>query len=859
MVVVRFKLVDRSGEQLGPTGWLDLQAGALVATFLSVLGSPSMYNDANLNGVSIYCLKVYGDQKAYEDPQQGPLQVEDAIGDLGCNLPMPSLWKFHESVPDTDVDWVPLADENNAQDLRKAVFAILPRALRDNLEAESLRVFANDAVYQQRNATPLGSRDSLSGLGNSAANALIVEVPRVWYKLVDADTGDTFPQTDVNWVLLADENNPRGLRNAVFAKVGSVLPENVIADNLRVYGTETVSNQEKRTLLGSRDSLAGFGRHAVNPVIVEVPRPKKRVKLTNSSPPTVDWSTAESRFHLSIPDTEELIVMPPECFGGAGIGEDKKAMVLYRRQELVNEWNEIERCCIRTYSHLWIHGPPGTGKSCAALAYACSLDPSEWDVLWIHSSRKFGGSTACGCKSYLPQMLDAASIARGSRPAVDKTNFEEEIGGTIVFLDGYVSNDDVMDRALEICIEWQDNDKARRRLVSVTSMAKVGKGYQLPDCRKIPVVFPERQASTDQLEPMDTSEQRLTDPDARPMWSHSLFKLYSWTLEDYEKAVSHDTFFESIETKKKSTRKVFRGRRSARVMFDYELLDATRYLQVAISAVTDIEMCSKVLTGNAATGTINRLVAMYSRTGRDESQLVSRYVMGALAIRLGPDLLKSFAKLNGVVPSVDGYMFKAWLFSELTHNGVRWQLPDAEPEQWELSTVNYFNPACHLGQLNYKGQYQDQTWLAPLKWNEAGYDAVFVDKSKLVLLVQVTRAQTPSNLHCYAFVEVLNKLAAEKELMPFRKIEMCFVVPECNLTRLQRKHLAVAGPPERVTRSSSPSTVLPFEPCLVDVKVVSVEYDPTHNRPVKLNRHAKSGVVREEMDSTVLHIASIDW
>jgi KaiC/GvpD/RAD55 family RecA-like ATPase len=35
----------------------------------------------------------------------------------------------------------------------------------------------------------------------------------------------------------------------------------------------------------------------------------------------------------------------------------------------------------------WILGPPGTGKSTTALAFASTLDKKDWIVTWIHLSQ----------------------------------------------------------------------------------------------------------------------------------------------------------------------------------------------------------------------------------------------------------------------------------------------------------------------------------------------------------------------------------------------------------------------------------------------------------------------------------------
>ncbi|KAG3001370.1 hypothetical protein PC120_g20314 [Phytophthora cactorum] len=127
----------------------------------------------------------------------------------------------------------------------------------------------------------------------------------------------------------------------------------------------------------------------------------------------------------------------------------------------------------------------------------------------------------------------------------------------------------------------------------------------------------------------DIPAEVVNQNSTRAMWSHSLFKLYSWTLKDYEKAVQHDAFFDSIERMLPAYReepdnmeseamvrskgvqeKYFVIGGSARVMFDFPPVSAVKYLETAIDAVSDIDTWAKVLTGNAASNTINRLVAI---------------------------------------------------------------------------------------------------------------------------------------------------------------------------------------------------------------------------------------------------------
>ena len=67
-------------------------------------------------------------------------------------------------------------------------------------------------------------------------------------------------------------------------------------------------------------------------------------------------------------------------------------------------------------------------------------------------------------------------------------------------------------------------------------------------------------------------------------------------------------------------------------------------------------------------------------------------------------------------------------------------------------------------------------WLKPQRWNQGGYDAIFIDRPASVLrFVQVT-IQHHHSFKCQYFNSLIDKLN-----MTFNTIEVYFIVPEDNL------------------------------------------------------------------------------
>ncbi|KAG7390292.1 hypothetical protein PHYPSEUDO_008430 [Phytophthora pseudosyringae] len=453
---------------------------------------------------------------------------------------------------------------------------------------------------------------------------------------------------------------------------------------------------------------------------------------------------------------------------------------------------------VRSYARLWIVGPPGMGKSCAAFAFACSLKrvgadlysgrrEEKWDVLWIHCSKIEDSALLCILFSGEKEKR-TCTISRAQVDAV-----LESLGDyTVVFLDGYVKERH-QHAVLGTCGFWRSKSKKCRRIVVVCSMVSMGKDWRPDLYDDIPAIV----ASS--LESMSISPAMKINATQGDIQEERLFKLFSWTLSDYQAALRTEAFFEHVKTKLTAEssvemetlmelleEKFFVVGGSARMMFDVSTQRAMDSLLFALDSTPDITQYLESVS------VINRLFSWYPGViaTRPKPCIVSTFVAREIALRIGPAKLQALAKCLAKNPSKDGHLFEMWFFSSLDNGGAHCcTIQDGMlcgDEVWASAGVVRFDPFEDIPlELS-------QQWLAPIKWNQGGYDAIFLEledvantevsakqagftKKLLVRFVQVTRSKTHSFKVDY-YKDLLSRLTLSS-LIWLHKVEVCFVVP----------------------------------------------------------------------------------
>jgi hypothetical protein len=71
----------------------------------------------------------------------------------------------------------------------------------------------------------------------------------------------------------------------------------------------------------------------------------------------------------------------------AKTGLPSQKLLLYCRPTFHEQFNFLRERVINNCVLGWILGPPGTGKSTTALAFASTLYKNDWIVTWMHLSR----------------------------------------------------------------------------------------------------------------------------------------------------------------------------------------------------------------------------------------------------------------------------------------------------------------------------------------------------------------------------------------------------------------------------------------------------------------------------------------
>ncbi|KAE8876350.1 hypothetical protein PF003_g39498 [Phytophthora fragariae] len=187
-----FELVDRNGEPLGPADKLHGPLGD-VADFRRAL-KDSRSDSADLDGVEASLLKVYKDRKTYIS--RIALATNDPIARFGKQMEtaliveVPKVWfqlvDGGTRRPLEDAVCLPLANLR-VEKLREAAKAKFSELFPKTVKASDLKVYESWEEYNKRTGgIPLLTDSSIENFGKSRETALIVEVPKVWFQLVDA-------------------------------------------------------------------------------------------------------------------------------------------------------------------------------------------------------------------------------------------------------------------------------------------------------------------------------------------------------------------------------------------------------------------------------------------------------------------------------------------------------------------------------------------------------------------------------------------------------------------------------------------------------------------------------------------------
>ncbi|CAM6089613.1 unnamed protein product [Calypogeia fissa] len=398
------------------------------------------------------------------------------------------------------------------------------------------------------------------------------------------------------------------------------------------------------------------------------------------------------------------------------------------------------------YYNGWILGSPGTGKSKTTLAFMSTIDRVHWAITWIHLS-----SVDAACYQVVDNDNRILHKRRLESPPehIRRIILEEPDVNRhhIMVVDG-IWNDEPHRQVRSICLDWVQEKYEERRLVFVSSMASRGKAKPVEDSR----------------------------------FGAEEFAVDSWNLDDYIHAVKNDDFYNDIQEMLDASgcenlrsredllkSKYFFAGGCPRLMFDYKTAKVMQILQSALSAVGDLMACVKNFHGKRSEDDINmEFIFAYDVKCRMRlASFISKYAATLVAKRKGPEIIKG---LTGVLseylnPSMRGWLVEMWFFASLPAEDFKFEV-NGEETTWPKSTFIDFDPRSITEVPN------DAVWWKPIKWNEGGYDAVYVNKnSNLVRFVQVTTAERHSlKLEC--FHTLMDKL---KGLMETKTLEIYFL------------------------------------------------------------------------------------
>jgi hypothetical protein len=273
------------------------------------------------------------------------------------------------------------------------------------------------------------------------------------------------------------------------------------------------------------------------------------------------------------------------------------------------------------------------------------------------------------------------------------------------------------------------------------------------------------------------------------------FLLYSWTLDEYIAAIAVEGLWEKVKDVMDSSvaagvetettnedllmSKYHFAGGSCRFMFQNSTKEVIHSINEAISKTPNLRDVAETNVGDSSVAVVNRLFSRYE-DDENEQHIISAFALRSIAIRCGPNLIKQMIRITNASnnPSLLGELLEIWFFHAIASGDI--SLIDRKSnkeEHWNASKhVWDFDPES----ITDKSLFGEPAWYKPEKFNQGGYDVVYVDRKKGVTrFVQVSKAKAHS-FKIHYFRALLDRFRKHTTHVT-KELDICFVIPIDNM------------------------------------------------------------------------------